>query len=236
MADNVAITAGAGTTIAADEVTDGTLGTCKVGYVKIMDGTIDGTAKAAVGVNGLACDVKASALPSGASTSAKQPALGTAGTASADVITVQGITSMTPLLVTASAGTNLNTSALALEAGNLATLAGIITSSRAAVNPISGQAGVAGGAGASGATTQRTVVANDTGRTLAFTGGSASSSGNNTLLSAGTNKLKVYAFSLTTVSATAMTCIFQSGASGTELWRVVLMAISDRSNPVNARV
>lgn len=39
-------------------------------------------------------------LPSGASTSAKQPALGTAGTASADVITVQGIASMTKLLVT----------------------------------------------------------------------------------------------------------------------------------------
>lgn len=38
-------------------------------------------------------------LPSGAATSAKQPALGTAGSASADVITVQGITSMTPLKV-----------------------------------------------------------------------------------------------------------------------------------------
>jgi hypothetical protein len=39
-------------------------------------------------------------LPSGASTSAKQPALGTAGSASSDVITVQGIASMTKLLVT----------------------------------------------------------------------------------------------------------------------------------------
>ncbi len=37
-------------------------------------------------------------LPTGAATAAKQPALGTAGTASADVITVQGIASMTPLL------------------------------------------------------------------------------------------------------------------------------------------
>lgn len=44
-------------------------------------------------------------LPSGAATSAKQPALGTAGTASADVITVQGITSMTPLKVDGSATT-----------------------------------------------------------------------------------------------------------------------------------
>lgn len=38
-------------------------------------------------------------LPTGAATSAKQPALGTAGTSSVDVITVQGRTSMTPLLV-----------------------------------------------------------------------------------------------------------------------------------------
>jgi hypothetical protein len=44
-------------------------------------------------------DVVTSALPSGASTAAKQPALGTAGTASADVISVQGIASMTPLQV-----------------------------------------------------------------------------------------------------------------------------------------
>lgn len=45
MADNVAITAGTGTTMGADEVTDGTLGTVKVAYGKIMDGTLDGTNK-----------------------------------------------------------------------------------------------------------------------------------------------------------------------------------------------
>jgi hypothetical protein len=39
-------------------------------------------------------------LPTGAATLAKQPALGTAGAASADVITIQGIASMTKLLVT----------------------------------------------------------------------------------------------------------------------------------------
>jgi hypothetical protein len=44
-------------------------------------------------------------LPSGASTAAKQPALGTAGTASTDVITVQGIASMTALVVDGSAVT-----------------------------------------------------------------------------------------------------------------------------------
>jgi hypothetical protein len=44
-------------------------------------------------------------LPSGASTAAKQPALGTAGTASADVLTVQGIASMTALKTDGSATT-----------------------------------------------------------------------------------------------------------------------------------
>lgn len=46
-------------------------------------------------------------LPSGASTAAKQPALGVAGTASADVLSVQGIAS----------GTNLNVSIAAFGAG-----------------------------------------------------------------------------------------------------------------------
>jgi Major tropism determinant N-terminal domain len=44
-------------------------------------------------------------LPSGAATSAKQPAIGTAGTPSTDVITVQGASSMTPLKVDATGTT-----------------------------------------------------------------------------------------------------------------------------------
>lgn len=47
--------------------------------------------------NGAWVNVKTSVLPTGAATAAKQPALGTAGSASADVLTVQGIASMTPL-------------------------------------------------------------------------------------------------------------------------------------------
>lgn len=58
MADNVLITAGTGTTIAADEVSDGVLGSCKVQYVKIMDGTLDGTSKLTISANGLYSDVR----------------------------------------------------------------------------------------------------------------------------------------------------------------------------------
>jgi hypothetical protein len=54
MTDNVVVTAGTGTVIAADEVTDGALGTVKVQYVKIMDGTLNGTSKATIGAGGLA--------------------------------------------------------------------------------------------------------------------------------------------------------------------------------------
>lgn len=63
MADNVNITPGSGNIVAADEVTDGTLGTVKVQYVKIMDGTIDGTLKAAVSSNGLKVDGSGATQP-----------------------------------------------------------------------------------------------------------------------------------------------------------------------------
>lgn len=71
--------------------------------------------------------------------------------------------------VTANAGTNLNTSALALESGG--NLAAAVTalqiiddwdeSDRAKVNLIVGQAGVAGGSGTVGATTLRVTLATD---------------------------------------------------------------------------
>lgn len=115
----------------------GTSGGGTSSSVKILDtaGTNTATVSAAgaVKVDGSAVTQPVSnaslPLPAGASTAAKQPALGTAGTASADVLSVQGIASMTALktdgsgvtqpvsgTVTANAGTNLNTSALALDA------------------------------------------------------------------------------------------------------------------------
>lgn len=216
MADNVDITQGTGTTIAADEISGVKFQRIKltIGADGVNDGDISaanpmpvsvasvalptGASTAAkqdtgntslasidgkiVAVNTGAVTVAASALPTGASTAAKQPALGVAGTPSADVISVQGAASMTPLLVdasattqpvsgtvTANAGTNLNTSLLALEAGgNLAAISASASvlddwdeSDRAKVNPIVGSAGVAGGSGVVGATTQRVTLATD---------------------------------------------------------------------------
>lgn len=74
------------------------------------------------------------------------------------------------------------------------------------------------------------------GKTVLSASGSASSSGNNTLVAAGTNRLKVSKFSLSTSSTTAMTCIFQSGAGGTELWRVILQAPTSVSTGANLAV
>lgn len=70
----------------------------------VVDGSastqpISGTVTANAGTGTFAISAAALPLPSGASTLAKQPALGTAGTASADVITIQGIASMTAVKV-----------------------------------------------------------------------------------------------------------------------------------------
>lgn len=82
------------------------------GLLTTIDTDTGGIATSAASIDGkiTACNtgavvVSSSALPSGAATAAKQPALGTAGTASADVITVQGIASMTALKVDGSAVT-----------------------------------------------------------------------------------------------------------------------------------
>src|SRR3990167_1739157 len=82
-------------------------------------------------------------LPTGASTAALQQTDALTDTQlRATAVPISGT-------VTANAGTNLNTSALALEAGgNLATLAGIISAARAAIDLIVGQVGITGGAGA----------------------------------------------------------------------------------------
>lgn len=57
-------------------------------------------------------------LPSGASTSAKQPALGTAGTPSPDVISIQGVTSMTPLKTDGSGVTQPVSGTITANAGS----------------------------------------------------------------------------------------------------------------------
>lgn len=66
------------------------------GVTQPVSGTVAATQSGTWNINDISGTVS---LPTGAATAAKQPALGTAGSASSDVITVQGIASMTALIV-----------------------------------------------------------------------------------------------------------------------------------------
>ena len=95
----------AGAATAAKQPALGTAGTPSADVVTVQ-GAVSMTA---LRVDGSAVTQPVSAaslpLPAGAATAAKQPALGTAGTPSADVVTVQGAVSMTALRVDGSAVT-----------------------------------------------------------------------------------------------------------------------------------
>lgn len=98
-------------------------------------------------------------LPTGASTAAKQPALGTAGAASTDVITVQGIASMTALKVD-----NNGTFVVQVDGTALTRLTDIETNT---------DSGAVVGNGAA-ATAQRVTLANDSTGIVALTTSTAS--------------------------------------------------------------
>ena len=94
-------------------------------------------------------------LPTGAATAAKQPALGTAGSASADVVTVQGIASMTALKVDGSGVTQPVSGTVTVTPSGTQTVSGTVAVST--VNSVA----PAFGSGVRGATVQRVTVATD---------------------------------------------------------------------------
>lgn len=104
------------------------------------------------------------------------------------------------------------------------------------INNASGGSAVNIQDGGNSITVDGSVTANPTAKTILSKTGSASTSGNNTLVSAGSNKLKVFAFSLSTSSTTAITCKFQDGAGGTDLWSVILQAPTSVSTGANLAV
>jgi hypothetical protein len=108
--------------------------------------TVSGTVTANAGTGTFAVSAASLPLPSGASTSAKQPALGTAGTASSDVLTVQGIASMTALKVDGSGITQPISGTLAatqsgtwtVQPGNTANTTAWKVDGSAVTQPVSG--------------------------------------------------------------------------------------------------
>jgi hypothetical protein len=195
MASNVESNAGSGGAVFATKQISHDGDTVQIQSVTLMGvaGTEDSYTAANINgdaTNGLDVDVTRSALPTGAATAALQTSsealLTTIDADTAAIVTaaqaieaaVEGTLVVDLGLnndvtvtgsVTANAGTNLNTSALAIETGgNLAaatTALQIIDdwdeSDRSKVNVIVGQAGVTGGAGAVAANTPRITLASD---------------------------------------------------------------------------
>jgi hypothetical protein len=91
----------------ANNTTIGLLNAIKETIAAHLPGTL--TVSGSVAVSNLPATQSVSAtslpLPTGAATAVKQPAIGTSGTPSSDVLSVQGVTSMTPLKVDGSAVT-----------------------------------------------------------------------------------------------------------------------------------
>ena len=146
MADNVLIDPG--TTPSVPVSTDDAGAAGHVQRVKLALSADGSAAHATVTADGVLVDlgtnndvtVTSSALPSGAATAAKQPALGTAGSPSADVISVQGVGSGTALPVSAA---SLPLPSGAATAANQTTIAGhvdgieaLLTSILAALNAL----------------------------------------------------------------------------------------------------
>lgn len=119
-------------TAGASTATLQTTGNTLLASIDTKTPALTGGGRVPVDPSGVTSPVSAASLPlpSGASTAAKQPALGTAGAPSADVLTVQGATSMTALKVDGSAVTQpVSAASLPLPAGaaTQTTLAAVVT-------------------------------------------------------------------------------------------------------------
>lgn len=181
-------------------------------------------------------------LPTGAATAAKQPALGTAGVASADVISVQGIASMTALKVDGSGVTQPVNGTVTVQqstasnlkvdlSGTAANATAIKVDGSAVTQPVSGTVTVQQSTAANlkvdlsgtaanstaikvdgSAVTQPEKVAFQTTKALTSASISISSSGDNTVV-AGTASQTIRIFKLVLVAASAVNVTVKDGAS-----------------------
>lgn len=244
MADNYEVNAGSGgKTFGSDQIAgvdyprvkliigaDGTNdGDVASGNPLPVTGTVAATQSGTWNVTNVSGTVS---LPTGAATAAKQPALGTAGTASSDVITVQGIAAMTPILATLSGTNNIATvtTVSAVTAISNALPAGTnnigdvdILSIAAGDNNI-GNVDLASAIPAgtnligriSASPETSTVYNGTTALTPKFAVIDNATSGDNTLVAAVTGK-KIRVHQLALIGSAAVTVRFESGASGTAL-------------------
>lgn len=150
-------------------------------------------------------------LPTGAATAAKQPALGTAGSASSDVITIQGIASMTAVTVDGSGVTQpvshaaLTELAAAIDTEVQCDIVGALPAGTNLLGRVSASLETG------------TVYQGTTARTPAFAAIDAASSGDNTVVAAQGASNKIRVLSLFLVSSGTVNVRFESGAGGTAL-------------------
>lgn len=189
----------------------------------------------------LQIDVKTSVLPTGAATSAKQPALGTAGTASTDVLTVQGITSMTPLKVDGSGVTQ------PISAGSLPLPAGAATSAnQTAVQGTIGAGTAPASMEVGGAVYNSSAPTPSTGQSLALqsdyrgrlhtsnlpatsfmvngTATQTSTTSTSLIGAVSSNRIYVTGFACYNSGSSASVISFQDGSGGTTLWQTIVPA------------
>jgi hypothetical protein len=191
---------------------------------------VSGTVTANAGTGTFAISAASLPLPTGAATSAKQAALGTAGTASTDVLTVQGIASMVALKVDGSAVTQPISGSLTNISGTISLPTGAATSANQAT--ANGYLSTIATAAASTAPMPiylgtDAISNNGTSLTPKFAKVSASTSGASTVIAAvASKKLRVLQFWLTgngavnanlqshTTTATATGLVYIAAAGG----------------------
>lgn len=163
-----------------------------------------------------------------------QPVSGTVSITSNSAVNVAQMNGVATTMGNGVSGTGVQRVTIASD--STGTLAGVTTVTTLTNQSQEGGVNISLNAGAVDTGTRRVVQANGAGKTIVSKSGSASTSGNNTLVAAGTNRLKVFAFSLSTSSTTALTVKFQDGASGTDLWSVILQAPTSISTGANLAV
>lgn len=128
-----------------------------------------------------------------------------------NIVTVTGSTAVVNVVSVTGSTAVVNTVAIT----GSTTVAGVvtITGSTTILNPT--------GVGTSGL---RFVESNDVGRTLLSTTGTLSATNGTLVISAASQKIKVYAISLTTTSSTQQIAKFQSAIGSGDLWTIGLIA------------
>ncbi len=154
-------------------------------------------------------------------------------TATLGTVAITGAVSLSNTSVTVNNGTSINVNVASATLGTL-TITGTTVVTSGNINVSSATLGTVN---ITGSVTNSVSTIQIISRTLTGSSGSLTAT-NGTISATPTNKIKVYAFSLTTTCPTEVIAVFNSGgvANGLELWRDTLMAPAGASAGANIAV